>query len=274
MEKSKSFSQIFRIIIQTALLISLALAVRSLSVMISFMGAPGMRIGVASVFTRMPALLFGPFFGGIATGIVDVLGYLIRPEGAYIPLLTLTQILDGVLIGFIFREVKKAETKRIQTAMWITFIVMGIIGAVNVIISKFYSQSALALALDSMGKRKDYMLLGLIAVSLIGLLLLILNYAVQKKFPNSKIHKYYLKVLLTFALVGIPVTIINTYILILFVPGLSKIGFTLFLIPRLLEEILMTVILSYISAFLLSVYDRLIKKQDLKVTDEPIEIRH
>lgn len=257
----KSSSQIIRKIIQTALLIALALAIRSLSVMISFMGAPGMRISFAHVFSRMPALLFGPFFGGLATGIVDVLGYLIRPEGPYIPLLTLTQILDGVLAGFIFREVKKAETQKIQNTMWITFISIGVIGVVNIIISKFYSQSSIALALDSMGKRKDYLLLGLVAVSVIGLLLLFLNYVVKKRFPDSEVHKYYLKVLLTFALVGIPVTTLNTYILILFIPSLGKIGFTLFLIPRILEEILMTVIISYITAFLLAVYDRVIYKK-------------
>lgn len=258
MKESLSYSQLIRKIIQTALFIGLALAVRSLSVMVSFMGAPGMRVGFTPIFSRMPAILFGPFFGGLATGIVDVLGYLIRPEGPYIPLLTFTQILDGIIVGFVFKEVKRAETKRIQTVMWVTFIVIGVLGVVNVVISKFFAGSTIALILDSMGKRKDYMLLGLVAVSLIGLLLLILNYAVQKKFPKSDIHKYYLKVLLIFALAGIPVTILNTYILILFTPGLHKIGFTLFLIPRLLEEILMTVILSYITAFLLSVYDRLI----------------
>jgi len=257
----KSSAQFFRRIIQTALLIALALAVRSLSVMITFMGAPGMRISFAQVFSRMPALLFGPFFGGLATGIVDVLGYLIRPEGPYIPLLTLTQILDGVLIGFVFKEVKKAVTKKIQTTLWFVFITIGVVGLFNLVISKFFAQSFIALALDSMGKRKDYMILGLIAVSVIGLLLLLLNYVVRKRFPDSEIHKYYLKVLLTYALVGIPVTILNTYILVLFVPGLSNIGFTLFLIPRLLEEIFMTVVISYITAFLLTVYDRVIYKK-------------
>ncbi|NLX64485.1 MAG: hypothetical protein GX022_06920 [Clostridiaceae bacterium] len=257
----KSISQIFRKIIQTSLLISLALAVRSLSVMVTFMGAPGMRISFAQVFSRMPALLFGPFFGGLATGIVDVLGFLIRPEGAYIPFLTLTQIMDGVLTGIIFKEVKKAETKRIQTTMWFAFIIIGVIGLVNLVISKIYPQSLIALALDSLGKRKDYLVLGLVAVSIIGLILLILNYAVKKRFPDSDVHKYYLKLLLTFGLVGIPITIINTYILILFIPGLSNIGFTLFLIPRLLEEILMTVIAGYITAFFLAVYDRIIYKK-------------
>lgn len=263
MGKTSSVSRAIRKIIQTSLLIALALAARNFSVMISFLGAPGMRVGFAGVFTRMPALIFGPFFGGIATGIVDVLGFIIRPEGPYIPLLTLTQILDGVLIGFIFREIKNLETKKIRTTMWITFTAIGFVGLINLVISRFSPESSISLALDSMGKRKDYLLLGLIVVSIIGLLLLTLNYVIQKKFPASAIHKYYLKVLITFAMVGMLVTTLNTYILILFIPGLSGIGFAVFLIPRLIEEILMTVIISYISAFLLAVYDKMIKKDEI-----------
>lgn len=259
MKKSVSDSQLTRKIIQTALLIGLALTVRSLSVMVSFMGAPGMRVGFTYAFSRMPALLFGPFFGGLATGIVDVLGYLLRPEGAYIPFLTLTAILDGILVGFLFRGLKKADAKKIQIGLWITFIFIGVLGVFNLIVSSYFTDSAIALALDSMGKRKGFMVLGLIAVSVIGLLLLTINYAIQKRFPNTPAHKYYLNVLLTFAFSGIPVTILNTYILILFIPALSKIGFSLFLIPRLLEEVLVSVILGYVAAFLLSVYEKLIK---------------
>ena len=83
----------------------------------------------------------------------------------------------------------------------------------------------------------------------------------KKDSRTQRFINYYLKVLLTYALVGTTVTILNTYILVLFVPGLSNIGFTLFLIPRLLEEIFMTVVISYITAFLLTVYDRVIYKK-------------
>ncbi len=261
MEKSKSFSKVNQKIVQTSLLIALALAVRSLSIMIPFMGAPGMRISFAHIFSRMPAMLFGPFWGGLATGIVDILGFLIRPEGAYIPFLTLTQVLDGVIVGFVFKGIKNIEVKRIQTGMGLGFITLAIIGTVNLVISKFYSQSSVSQALDSMGKRKDYLLLGLIAVAVIGLLLLFINFVLQKKFPDSEVHKYYLKVALAFASAGIPVTILNTYILILFISSLSEIGFVVFLIPRLVEEIFLVATTSYITAFLLGIYDKFIYKK-------------
>jgi len=260
MDRSSSKIQ-FSQIIQTALLIGIALALRSISIMVSVMGAPGLRVSFAAVFTRMPAILFGPLYGGIAGGIVDVAGYLIKPEGPYMPLLTLTSILDGVIAGFIWKFLKNRNTAKIQKGLWITFIVLGIAGLFNLSIAYYFPDSSISLALESMGKRKDYMILGLLAVAVIGLILLTIDFAVRKKFPEAAVNKYYLKVLLTFLAAGVPVTTVNSYIIMLYYESLRKIGFLLFWIPRLLEEILMAVLLSYITAFLLSVYDRFIRKK-------------
>lgn len=251
----------FSRIIQTALLIGLALALRSFSVMVAFMGAPGLRVSFAAIFTRMPAILFGPFFGGLAGGIVDVLGFIIRPTGPYIPFLTLTSIIDGIIAGLVWKALKERNTKKIQISLLITFVIIGIIGLINILITNLYPNSFIASALDSMGKRKDYMVLGLVAVAVIGLILLAIDFAVQKKFPEATVNKYYLKVLLVFLVAGIPVTTINSYILPFYYTSLKNIGFVLFWIPRLLEELLMAVLLSYITAFLLSVYDRFIRKE-------------
>lgn len=259
-KKSLPYSQTIRKIVQTALLISLAIVARNLSVMVNIMGASGMRVGFSQVFSRMPAFLFGPVFGGIATGIVDILGYLIRPEGAFIPLLTLTQVLDGVIIGLVFKGIKNIDIKKLRSTMWISFTTIGALGLMNIAISRFLSESSIAIGLNSLGAKKDYLLRGLVAISVIALLLLTLNHIIRKKFPEASIHKYYLKILLAFGMAGIPITILNTYILINFIPQLNNIAFTIFLIPRLIEEILMTVILSYIMSFLMSVYDKLIKK--------------
>ncbi|HBM81036.1 MAG TPA: ECF transporter S component, partial [Clostridiaceae bacterium] len=48
---------------------------------------------------HMPAILFGPLYGGIASGILDVLGYMLKPDGAYIPWLTVTAIAGGIITG-------------------------------------------------------------------------------------------------------------------------------------------------------------------------------
>ncbi len=259
MENKSSESHVTRKIIQTALFIGLALAVRNFSTMIYFLGAPGMRISFSPIFSRMPALLFGPFYGGLAAGIMDIMAFLLKPEGPYIPLLTLTAILDGVIVGLLWRGLKKVDSVKIQRGLWIAFITIGIVGLFNYINTQFFPLSPVTQAIDAIGKNKGFLDLGLLAVSLVGLILLTINYAVQKKFPNAPLHKHYLKLLITFGSAGLTVTTINTGILQLFIPELGKVGFVLFLIPRLVKESFMMVILSYLAAFLLSIYDRLIK---------------
>lgn len=248
-----------RKIILTALFIGLAVAVRSFSTMIYFLGAPGMRISLSPVFTRMPAILFGPLYGGIAAGIADILGYLVKMEGAFIPLLTITAILGGVITGLLWSLFKNADIFKLQRGLRILFIVIGAIGLFNYLNEQFLPNWEVARFIEKAGKYKDFLTLGLIAVSIIGIILLVLDYAVKKKFPQAAINKYYLKVLLPFGLSGLIVTILNTYILRIYIPQLAKIAFVLLLIPRVLEEILMMVIQSYISSFLLVIYDRYVK---------------
>lgn len=255
---NQSQLQLTKKIIQTALFIALALVVRNFSTMIYFLGAPGMRITFAPIFSRLPALLFGPFFGGIAGGLTDIIAYLLKPEGAYLPLMTVTAILDGVITGFIWIVLKNADTGKIQRVLWVVFISIGAIGTVNYITTTFFPQSPLALLLDTTGKNKGFLVLGLIAIAIIGLILLLVDFAIQKKFPHARVHKYYLKLLVVFGVTGVIITTLNTWILQLFIPELGKMGFIIFLVVRLVKEVFMMVILSYIVAFLLSVLDRMV----------------
>ena len=251
-----------RKIVQTALFIALAVVVRNFSTMIYLAGVPGMRIGFSGIFSRMPALLFGPFYGGLSSGILDVIGYFMNPEGGYMPLLTLTAVLGGVLSGLLWRLFRNVSNEKIQRWLWIIFIVIGAAGVFNYINNTLFPQSYIALAIAKAGKNKGFLDFGLIGVSLVGVLLLILDYALRRKFPNASLNKYYLKILLAFGVSGITVTVINTPILMHFF-GLGKAGFILFLIPRLVQEILMTVILGYITSFLYEIYNRFISRTNI-----------
>lgn len=257
--QEKQFS-LTRKLILTALFIGLAVVVRGFSTMVYFLGAPGMRISFSGIFSKMPAILFGPLYGGIAGGIADVVGYIVKPEGPFIPFLTLTAILGGVLTAWLWSIFKNADTEKLQRGMWIFFVIIGATGLFNLIAVRFFENSAVALLIKKAGKYEGFLTLGLIAVAVIGIILMILDYAARKKFPQAAINKYYLKILLPFGVSGLVVTIINTWILILYFPALAKIGFTLFLIPRLVEEILMMVVQSYIAAFILTIYDRISTK--------------
>lgn len=259
-EKIESQSSLTRKIVQTSLFIGLAIAVRSFSTMIYFLGAPGMRISFSGIFAKMPALLFGPLYGGIATGITDVIGFLLKPEGPFIPFLTLTAILGGVITGYLWRALKGKDTVRLQKVLWLIFILIGAIGLFNFLTIRFFPVSSVALLIRKAGKYEGFLTLGLVAASVAGLILLIIDFAVRKKFPQSAINKYYIKILLSYGISGLTVTILNTWILIFYFPALQKIGFVLYLIPRLVEEIFMMVIQSYIAAFLFAVYERVVRR--------------
>jgi len=105
-----------------------------LPINIPLLGAGGMKVGLAGIFTAFPAFMFGPVYGGITSALSDILGYLIKPDGAYIPWLSLTAFLGGFLKGLIWmgivrlakRSIKIAGRTRIITVALL--LVIGILG--------------------------------------------------------------------------------------------------------------------------------------------------
>ncbi len=95
--------------------LAIAVILRNFSQTLPIGGGGGIRVGVSGFFTKMPALLFGPWFGAAVSGLYDFFGYLLKPEGAYIFPLTLTSALGGVITGFLYKIVNKmfADTKSI-----------------------------------------------------------------------------------------------------------------------------------------------------------------
>jgi ECF transporter S component (folate family) len=250
-------TQYTRQIIQTGLFLALALILRKFLTYTVFIGgAPGMRITFAGVFGKLPALLFGPVIGGTASGLLDILGFIMDPQGAYIPWLTVTSILNGVMIGLLWKLLKDINIKKVQKGFFIFFTLVGLIGILNHIYVLFYSNSSWAKALGSIGKSRDFATIGLEITALIGIGLFILDIFVEKRQQNLHIHKNFLKLLIVTGIAGITVTTINTYILQIFIPALAKKGFLLFWIPRLLQEIFMVVLQAYVVAFLLSIYEK------------------
>jgi hypothetical protein len=52
---------------------------------------------LAGIFSSLPAIFFGPVFGGASSGIIDILGFLLKPTGPYMPEMTAAAIAGGVL---------------------------------------------------------------------------------------------------------------------------------------------------------------------------------
>lgn len=85
------------------------------------------RIGFSSIPNGVAAYLFGPAVGGIFAGALDVLKYMLHPQGGayYLPM-TLVTILAGILYGCMYY--KRALTlPRILAAKFIVMLICNVI---------------------------------------------------------------------------------------------------------------------------------------------------
>ena len=118
-----------------AMFLALSVVIRVfVSFYLPILGAAGIKIDFSGVFSVFPALLFGPVYGGVVFALSDLLGYVLKPTGAYIPLLTLTQFLTGFLIGIIWNVLMRPGLRRAFVrgcAVFLTalLVVSGIFGA-------------------------------------------------------------------------------------------------------------------------------------------------
>ena len=113
----------------TAVFTALAVVVKSFTNLALNIPGAGIKIGFAGIFTFFPAAFCGPIFGGIASGLTDVLGYLVAPDGAYIPWLTLTAFCGGVIKGLLWMMLTKRSAKKVRIVLISVFAAIGIFGA-------------------------------------------------------------------------------------------------------------------------------------------------
>ena len=66
---------------------------------------PSLRLGFSFVASAAIGMLYGPVAGGLAVGLGDIIKYLLKPVGGYMPTLTLIVVLSGVFYGVcLYRE--------------------------------------------------------------------------------------------------------------------------------------------------------------------------
>lgn len=66
---------------------------------------PYIRIGFSGIPNRIVDFLFGPIVGGIFGGIMDVLKYMVKPNGPFFIGFTIDAILGGVIYGaFLYKK--------------------------------------------------------------------------------------------------------------------------------------------------------------------------
>ena len=76
---------------------------------------PYIRIGFSGLPNQVVAYLFGPVVGGIFGGTLDVIKYLIKPDGAFFPGFTVSAALGGMIYGAMLYK-KKLTLVRVCVA--------------------------------------------------------------------------------------------------------------------------------------------------------------
>lgn len=110
----KSFHEFshLRTVIMCGLLAAIAVI---LSYMTVINIGPYIKIGFSGIPNRVVDFLFGPVVGGVFGGVLDILKFMIKPDGAYFPGFTLDAMLGGIIYGaFLYR--RKVKLWRVALA--------------------------------------------------------------------------------------------------------------------------------------------------------------
>ena len=72
----------------------------------SFYITPNIKIGVSGLPNRLVDFMFGPVVGAVFGGIMDILKFLIKPDGGFFFGYTLTAIISGFIYGLFYYKLK------------------------------------------------------------------------------------------------------------------------------------------------------------------------
>lgn len=250
MSKNKTRAMAF-----SSLAIAISLVLRYVGVMIPFAGVGGMRINVSGFFSKLPALLFGPMAGAVSSGIIDILGLIIKPEGAYIPLLTVTAVLGGVIVGFLWKYSKNFSAEAFRKFFACTSVLIGIFAIFSFVNVIHFKNSAYSVFLAGLSeKRRSFFVYGVLAMFILCVIVYLSDILITRK--RRDMSEKFIKLLFVLMCSNLIVTTLNTFVLRMFIPELSNIGFMVFYIPRLIEEIIVTIIQCYGVSLILGIIDK------------------
>ncbi len=222
-----------RRIIISAVLLSVALATKSMfSFYIPLFGENGMQVGISGIFSIMPSILFGPVYGALTSGLSDLLGYVIKPTGAYLPLMTIIMAGGGFLRGVLWNILRQRSTKGTRV-----FVI---------------AASALMLAvgvLDSSG--------GIIVSACLGFILAFADFFIAKRFYGDAEKGKTMQLLIAMLVSGLAVTTLNTVVLRETVlESWKALPFAVVWLPRAIEEILGNTVKTYFVALMAGIFEK------------------
>lgn len=251
-------------------------------------GQNGMRVGISGIFSIMPAILFGPVYGAAVSGLSDLLGYLLKPMGAYLPLITLAAAAGGFIRGALWAALRNKDSKKMRTSVAVFSVLLLLTGICNIaflsadgINSEFYdhvqkenintddmnlvSKMLITRTIDTKDPSGNlatyitFLTAGIIGSAGLGILLLAADFFISKKLLRDTRRGQIPQLLIAMIGSGLIVTTLNTVVLreTIF-PAWKVLPFAVIWIPRVIEEILSNTVMAYFVAALLGI----LKKQN------------
>ncbi len=283
----------------SAVFLSIALVLKTaFSFHIPLFGENGMSVGVSGIFSIMPSVLFGPAYGAVVSGLSDFLGYLLKPVGPYMPLLTLTAAAGGFIRGLIWTGLRKRNGVKMKITVAAVSALLVLVGVCNVMFlssdgvnKDFYNNAGeenvvmedmhfISKALirrtentknpsDNLASYITTVTSGMIGSGALGLILILLSVVMSKKFYRGEQKEQISRLLIAMIVSGVIITTLNTVILRETVYASWKVlPFTIVWLPRVIEELLGNTVKAYFVVVLLEVFR---KQRGLKELLNPKE---
>lgn len=83
---------------------------RFIVVTIAIGGVDNFRLGIGQLFLILAGILYGPLAGAYVGAMADIIGFVVRPGGPYVPLFTLTSMLTAILPGLLLTIMRRGRT--------------------------------------------------------------------------------------------------------------------------------------------------------------------
>jgi len=123
--------QNFRItlfIAMMAVMIAMGTVLNAFSFQVAGLG----RVSFVYMFMYLSGMLFGPFYGAAVAFTADALGWVLRPEGPYMPLIGISNAVVSMIVGFIFMI--RFDKKTLKNVLLVAFALI----CVATIMSTYY----------------------------------------------------------------------------------------------------------------------------------------
>lgn len=230
-------------IVLSGLFIAMSLVLKVMfEVYIPLGGIPALRINFASIPIMLAGITLGPATGFLAGAAADIINFMVKPGGPFLPLFTLTSALTGFLPGLIYKYIKKNVNYNLLNSIFISLLSVSFV-------SIFVYNGLLTFENGINYNGKPLNIIYIAGFFALVLIYLVIPIIITSKDKNLSMNKIVFTVSVTQLVTSI---ILNTY----FLTFLYGNGIMAWLPARILTNFFMIPLYSIILAAILNAYKR------------------